>query len=172
MDRNFRFLTPEQQEALRHAALQAVMSGEKKTRVAERLGVTRQAVHHWVRKFRAGGAANLKARPRGRRKIRPLLPWQEELVAGAILGQSPRRLNLRASAWTKKAIAAFVADRFGVELPEWIVSAYLRDWGFSSQREVRRAFEDPAARPPALRGGPSHAQRGAGICPAGRAVEA
>jgi transposase len=154
MDRRFRFLTVEEQEALRREALQAVMNGEKKIHVAERLGVTRQAVHQWVRKYRAGGPASLEARPRGRRKIRPLLPWQEEQVSGAILRQPPSRLNLQASAWTKRAIADFVEESFGVRLPEWIVSAYLKDWGFSSQRDVRRACEDQSARLVALRGEP------------------
>ena len=157
MDQKFRFLTLDEQEALRREALQAVMNGEKKIHVAARLGVTRQAVHQWVRKYRAGGPAGLEARPRGRRKIRPLLPWQEEQVTGAILRQPPSRLNLQASSWTKRAIADFVEESFGVRLPEWIVSAYLKDWGFPSQRDVRRACEDPSARPIALRGEPPRA---------------
>ena len=162
MDRKFRFLTLEEQETLRREALQAVMDGEKKTQVAARLGVTRQAVHQWVRRYRAGGPASLETRPRGRRKIRPLQPWQEDQVTGAILRQPPSRLNLRASSWTKRAIADFVEERFGVRLPEWIVSAYLRDWGFSSQREVRRAFEDPSLRPVAQRADPPRALAAAG----------
>ena len=157
MDRKFSFLTLEEQEGLRREALQAVMNGEKKIRVAERLGVTRQAVHQWVRKYRTGGPGSLDARPRGRKKIRPLMPWQEEQVTGAILHQQPNRLNLQASAWTKRAIADFVEESFGVRLPEWIVSAYLKDWGFSSQRDVRRACDDPSARPLALRGAPARA---------------
>ena len=152
MDRKFRFLTLEEQEALRREALQAVMNGEKKSRVAERFGVTRQAVHHWVRRYRAGGAAGLETRPRGRRKIRPLLPWQEEQVTGAILRRRPSGPGLQGAAWTKRAIADFVEENFGVRLPEWIVSAYLRDWGFPPQREIRRAFADPSALPAALRG--------------------
>lgn len=151
MHGKFRCLAPGEQETLRREALQAIMNGEKKTRVAERLGVTRQAVHRWVRRYRAGGPASLEARPRGRKKIRPLLPWQEEQVSGAILRQPPGGPSRQAAAWTKRAIADFVEERFGVRLQEWIVSAYLRDWGFPSQREVRRAFVDPPARPPARR---------------------
>jgi transposase len=54
-------------------------------------------------------------------------------------------MNLQSAYWTKKAIAGFVEQSFGVHLPEWIVSAYLRDWGFPSQKEVRRAFEGASA---------------------------
>lgn len=154
MDRKFCLLTPAEQEALRREALQAVLKGETKIRIARRLGVTRQAVHKWVRRYRAGGPASLEGKPRGRRKIRPLLPWQERLVSGAILREPPARLNAGSPSWTKRAIAEFVEESFGVRLPEWIVTAYLRDWGFSSQREVRRAFEDPSLRPIALREGP------------------
>ena len=146
----FQLLTPEHQESLRREALQAVMDGEKISHTATRLGVTRQAVHRWIRRYRACGPASLETRPRGRRKIRPLMPWQEQVVAGALLHQPPARPDLQAAAWTKRAIADFVETSFGVRLPEWIVSAYLRDWGFPSQREVRRAFTSQTAQPQAL----------------------
>ena len=150
----FQLLPPEHQESLRREALQAVMNGEKISHTATRLGVTRQAVHRWIRRYRAQGPPSLETRPRGRRKIRPLMPWQEQVVAGALLHQPPARPDLQAAAWTKRAIADFVETSFGVRLPEWIVSAYLRDWGFSSQREVRRACAGQAA-PPQAPGGPS-----------------
>ncbi|HEY5998542.1 MAG TPA: helix-turn-helix domain-containing protein [bacterium] len=146
MEPGFRLLTNKEQEKLRQEAVQAVQQGEPPSRVARRLGVTRQAVHHWIRRYRAGGPAGLRTQPRGRRKIRPLLPWQEERVSRAILRVPPAALNVQASSWTKRAIADFVEDSFGVRLPEWIVSAYLRDWGFGPQRVVRHAFADPAAR--------------------------
>lgn len=65
----------------------------------------------------------------------------------AILLHAPGRLNLEHACWTRKAIAGFAEQSFGVRLPEWIVTAYLRDWGFSSQKEVRRAFERAPAQP-------------------------
>jgi transposase len=146
----FQLLPPEHQESLRLEALQAIMSGEKISHTATRLGVTRQAVHRWIRKFRADGPASLGTRPRGRRKIRPLAPWQEARVADAILSRPPAQPDVPARAWTKKAIADFIEESFGVRLQEWIVSAYLRDWGFASQREVRRAFEGQPAQPQSL----------------------
>ena len=161
---SFQLLAPEQQESLRREALQAVKDGEKISHTATRLGVTRQAVHRWIRRYRAQGPPSLETRPRGRRKIRPLLPWQEQVVAGALLHQPPARPDLQAAAWTRRAIADFVETSFGVRLPEWIVSAYLRDWGFSSQREVRRAFESQPTQPQA-RHAPSIPARGAAGAP-------
>jgi transposase len=147
MERDFRLLTSQEQEALRREALRAILDGDGPTRVAERFGVTRQAVHHWMRRYRADGAAGLRTRPRGRRKVRPLLPWQEQSVSRAILRVPPAALNVQASSWTKRAIADFVEESFGVRLPEWIVSAYLRDWGFGPQRVVRHAFASAPAGP-------------------------
>lgn len=147
MPGTFHFLAPERQESLRREALQAVTNGEKISHVATRLGVTRQALHRWIRRYRVEGPACLETRPRGRRKIRPLMPWQEQVVAGALLREPPRRPDLKGASWTKRTIADFVETSFGIRLPEWIVSAYLRDWGFPSQREVRRAFEEKPAQP-------------------------
>jgi len=155
MPGTFHLLAPERQESLRREALQAVMNGEKITHTATRLGVTRQAVHRWIRRYRAQGPLSLETRPRGRRKIRPLMPWQEQVVAGALLHQPPARPDLQAAAWTKRAIADFVETSFGVRLPEWIVSAYLRDWGFSSQREVRRACAGQTALEPGAPSAPA-----------------
>ena len=162
MPGTFPLLAPEQQESLRREALQAVMNGEKISHTAARLGVTRQAVHRWICRYRTGGPASLETRPRGRRKIRPLMPWQEERVADAILRRPPDPPDLPARAWTKRAIADFIDETFGVRLPEWIVSAYLRDWGFPSQREVRRAFESQPAQPQAVRAPSTPAMGAAG----------
>src|SRR5512143_2744772 len=157
MQGGFRHLTSDEQEALRRQALQLILQGEGPSRVAERLGVTRQAVHHWIRKYRTGGTASLRTKRRGRRKIRPLLPWQEEQVTRTILRLPPGDLNLRASSWTKRAIADFVEESFGVRLPEWIVSAYLRDWGFGPQSVVRHAFANAPAWPDTVHAAPPRA---------------
>jgi len=164
MPGTFHLLAPERQESLRREALHAVTNGEKISHAATRLGVTRQALHRWIRRYRAEGPACLETRPRGRRKIRPLLQWQEERVADAILSRPPARPDVPSGAWTKRAIADFIEESFGVRLPEWIVSAYLRDWGFSSQREVRRAFESQPTQPQA-RHAPSIPARGAAGAP-------
>jgi transposase len=73
---------PRERVALRAAAVGAVNSGEKKCRVAQRLGVTRQTLHNWVERHRRGGTAALAARPRGRSRRRVHEPWQEAQRCG------------------------------------------------------------------------------------------
>lgn len=69
-----------------------------------------------------------------------LEPWQEAQVARAIMFLPPATVNQRFTRWTKKAIAAFIHQRFGVSFSAWQVDCHLRRWGFESHKEARRAF--------------------------------
>jgi transposase-like protein len=62
-------MSPQERVALRASAVQAVSAGERKSHVAQRLGITRQTLHSWVLKHQRGGAAALAAKPRGRTAI-------------------------------------------------------------------------------------------------------
>ncbi len=54
--------------ALRVIAVRSVAGGERKSAVAQRLGITRQTLDAWVTRHRTGGMEALAARPRGRTK--------------------------------------------------------------------------------------------------------
>lgn len=131
---------PRERAALRASAVQAVSAGEKKLHVARRFGITRQTLHNWVAKHRRGGTQALVAKPRGRARRRLLEPSQEAQVADAILLLSPSTVHQRFTRWTKKAIAGFIEERFGVRFSTWQVDSHLRRWGFESHKQVRRAF--------------------------------
>ncbi len=137
---------PQERAALRAGAVLAVMNGEKKRHVARRLGITRQTLHNWVARHQRGGTAALVAKPRGRSRRRVLEPWQEAQVANAILLLSPATVHQRFTRWTKKAIATFIRQRFGVFFSAWQVDSHVRRWGFGSHKEVRRAFMNNLAR--------------------------
>ena len=133
-------MAPHDRVALRAGAVQAVRNGEKKSHVARRLGVTRQTLHNWVTRHDRGGKAALAAKPRGRSRRAVLEPSQEALLAEAIVWLSPSSVHPRFTRWTKKAVAAFVEQRFGVCLKAWQVDSHLRRLGFESHKDVRRAF--------------------------------
>ncbi|MHB8835436.1 MAG: helix-turn-helix domain-containing protein [Candidatus Methylomirabilia bacterium] len=130
---------PHERVVLRELAVHAVSKGEKKLHVARRFGITRQTLHNWVLKHRRGGAAALAARPRGRSRRQVLEPWQEAQVAGAI-SRPPWTVNSRYTRWTKRAIAEYIEQSFGVPFNAWQVDSHLHRWGFESHKEVRRAF--------------------------------
>ena len=47
----------------RYRAVMAVLDGASPTEVAAEVGVSRQSVHAWVARYRAGGLAGLADRP-------------------------------------------------------------------------------------------------------------
>jgi transposase-like protein len=72
------------------AVLAVVQDGWKVVEVAERLGVSRQAVHNWIVRYEHGGLIALTDRSRRRSPVGPIgrtRPWIRRL------GGEPYRLN-------------------------------------------------------------------------------
>jgi transposase len=144
--RDARSLPSIAQEDLRQKAVKAVLDGKKQLEVAEMLGVTRQNVGKWVKKFRQGGEKALKAKRKGRRKGGSLLPWQAAQIAKTVVNHRPEQLRLPFYLWTREAVGQLIEQRFGIGLSVWTVGRYLGRWGFTPQKPVRRAYEqDPEA---------------------------
>lgn len=142
--RDARALSPEAQEALRRQAVRAVVEGGRtRTEVAELFGVTRQAVALWVKAYRARGERALEAKPRGRPKGKGtrLEPWQMAQVAETLRDRMPDQLKLPFYLWTREAVVALVERRFGVRLSLSTAGRYLKRWGFTPQKPMRRAYE-------------------------------
>jgi len=113
--------------------------------VAKIFGVTRQAVGKWLKAYHSAGAKGLKAKPRGRPKGGSLLPWQAAQIARAVVDHHPDQLKLPFYLWTREAVFLLIRRRFGIRLSVWTVGRYLRRWGFTPQKPVRRAFEQKPA---------------------------
>lgn len=136
-----RTLSPKAQESIRRLAVQAVLEGKKQVEVAKMYGVTRQAVGKWVQASRMNGAKALKAKPQGRPKGGSLLPWQAAQIAKAVVDHHPEQLKLPFYLWTREAVAKLIHQKFRKKLSIWTMGRYLKRWGFSPQKPVRRAFE-------------------------------
>lgn len=61
-----RSLPPLVQEQLRFLAVSSVIGGSPPGEVARLFGITRQAVHKWLKAHSLGGFESLRARPQGR----------------------------------------------------------------------------------------------------------
>jgi transposase len=133
------------QETIRIKAVAAVMGGMTQVAAAKLFGVTRQAIGRWVRAFRRGGEAALKARKEGRPKGSGKLQGrQAATIVKLITDKEPRQLKLPFYLWTQDAVRGLIQRRFGIVLSRSQIARYLKAWGLTPQKPVRRAYEqDP-----------------------------
>ncbi len=139
--RDARSLPAAAQEDLRIRVVKAVLGGKKQVEVAQIFGVTRQAVGRWVKAYRTGGIKALRAKPQGRPKGGSLLPWQAAQIVKILQDRHPEQLKLPFYLWTREAVAQLIERKFGIRRSIWTVGRYLKRWGFTPQKPIRRAYE-------------------------------
>jgi len=141
-----RHLSPDALDALRPRVMQAIAGGMSQTDAARTFGISRQSIHAWQRRWRAGGARALRSRPRGRPRQIQLAPHQAATTVRLITDHCPDQVKLPFALWTRDAVRDLIAQRWGVQLSVWTVGRYLQRWGFTPQKPLRRAYErDPQA---------------------------
>ncbi len=139
-----RCLSPEVQDGLRQRVVQAVVGGMSQAQAARVFGVSRRSVNGWHRCWRVGGPRALRSRARGRPQVLSLKPYQAATVVRLITDRCPDQLKLPFALWTREAVRDLIAQRYGTRLSVWTVGRYLRRWGFTPQKPLRRAYErDP-----------------------------
>ncbi len=92
------------------------------------------------------GRRALKAQRRGRPPVSRLAPHQAATTVRHILSGCPDQLSLPFALWTREAVQELLSRKFDVQVSVWTVGRYLRAWGLTPQKPVRRAYEqNPAA---------------------------
>jgi len=141
-----RRLSPDAQEDLRRRVIAAIQDGVSPTAAARTFGVSRQSVHNWMNRVERDGRRGLKSRKRGPRRISRLAPLEAALTVRTVTDRYPDQVKLPFALWTREAVQLFIERRFGVAVSVWTVGRYLKRWGLTPQKPVRRAFEqDPEA---------------------------
>lgn len=141
-----RRLSPGAQADLRRRVVRAVQRGMLQTEAARVFGVARGTINGWVMRFEREGAATFRARKRGRPSAIRLAPHQAATVVRLILGRCPDQLRLPFALWTREAVVALLAQRYGLAISVWTAGRYLKRWGLTPQKPLRRAYEqDPVA---------------------------
>jgi transposase len=138
-----RSLSPQGQEDLRRRAVAAVKAGHTQAAVATVLGVSPQAVSRWVNAFDRQGNRALKAGRRGRRpgEQKALDPRQQARIRRAVLHRNPDQVALPGLVWTRPQVRELIRRWFGIGLSLVTIGKYLRCWGLSPQKPIRRAYE-------------------------------
>ena len=141
-----RSLPGEAQEDLRRRVVEAVQKGLSQTEAARVFGVARGTVRRWMGLVDRAGRRALKARRRGRPPVSRLAPHQAATTVRHIISGCPEQLNLPFALWTREAVQELLSRKFNLRVSVWTVGRYLRAWGLTPQKPVRRAYEqNPAA---------------------------
>ena len=142
-DRDFRGLDAIAQAELRRRAVTMLLDGKTQRQAADTVGVTRQIVSEWKSRYDAEGDAALDGRKRGRRpgEQKALSIKEEAKIQRLIADKCPDQLKLEFALWTREAVAVLIQRETGIRLSLSAVGNYLRSWGFTAQRPIRRATE-------------------------------
>ena len=106
----------------------------------ERFAVSLRAVNKWMAAT-CGGLRALKSRRRGRRPAGRLDSTQSARIRGLIVSKMPDQLKLPFYLWTRAGVATLIEREYGMAVSLTTVGRYLRAWGMTPQKPVRRAYE-------------------------------
>jgi len=134
-------LSPKAQERIRQLAVKAVLDGKKQVEVAKLYSVIRRAISNWLKAYRNAAFEALKAKPKGRPKGGLLLPWQAAQFAKVLVDHHPEQLKLHFYLWTREAVTQLIHRKFRIRVSLSTAGRYLKRWGFTPQKPVRRALE-------------------------------
>ncbi len=136
-------MTASAQAQLRQRVVSAVLEGMGQTQAHEVFGVGLRSVNRWMAVVHTGGHEAVAAKPRGRRagEAGKLTASQAARVKKRIIGKMPDQLKLPFYLWTREAVRRLILREHGVKLALSSVGNYLKAWGMTPQKPVRRAYE-------------------------------
>jgi transposase len=135
-----RSLSAAGQEDLRRRVVEAVAKGLSQTEAA------RGSIGRWMGLLERVGRVGLRARRRGGPSVSRLAPDQAAMMVRYIVSGCPEQLRLPFALWTREAVQELLLRKFAPNVSMWAVGRYLRAWGLTPQKPMRRAYEqDPVA---------------------------
>ena len=140
-----RHLSGECLEVLRVRALHGIEYGFSETVVAEILGVARETVSRWWTAYVSGGLDGLPQDHRGRHPGFGFLSDEQATVIRSLIdGNTPEKLGIASTLWTRHAIGDLIRKQFNIDLADRTVGEYLRRWGYTPKKPQRHARkQDP-----------------------------
>lgn len=139
--KDFRNTPQKTQDEVRERAVKAVLSGKTQTEVAEIFGVSRQSVNAWVNKYKRKGKQTLVSKKRGGWKKPTLKGYQASTIKRIVVGRHPEQLKLPFVLWTREAVQKLIQKKFEIKLSLSTIGRYLKKWGMTSQKPLKRAYE-------------------------------
>lgn len=108
---------------------------------AEIFSLTERAVNKIWNKYKTEGKRSLYNKKRGARGGVKIKGEQAAEVRRLIRDKLPDQLKLPYGLWTREAVQQLIEQRYGVVLSVKQVGRYLKLWGYTPQKPIRKAFE-------------------------------
>ncbi len=136
------------QYELRKQVVRLRKKGLANGEVAAIVGISETHASTIYRRYLSGGLDAIKPGKRGRRHgaQRVLTAEQEGAVQQMLIDKAPSQLKLPFALWTRDAVRMAIKKKFGIELPLRTITDYLKRWGFTPQKPVKRAYEQNPAK--------------------------
>ena len=143
-----RLLNPTTQNYLRQQAIRLRQQGKRNIDIAAFLGVHRNTITDWWKDYQTRGEAGLEQQQRGAKygERRTLDGEQATQVQAKMLEHFPEELGIDSALWTRRAVQSLIEQEFGIKMPIRTVGEYLKRWGYTPQKPLKRAYEqDPSS---------------------------
>jgi transposase len=132
----------------RRRAVRLREAGIAVRQVAEQCELSTHTVVDAHKAYRRGGWSAVKVKRSGRPvgSGRQLAADQERKIQQLIQDRTPDQLKLSYALWTRQAVSELTEALYGVRLTVRNMGKYLKRWGFTPQRPLKKAYEqNPAA---------------------------
>jgi transposase len=120
-----------------------VPTNVNRRQIARDLGLSYSSVRMVVNRYKQEGIRGIESgrlgRPAG--SCRTLTPEQEEQMQRMICDKRPEQLKLDFVLWARAAVMLLIERECGKRIPVRSVGEYLKRWGFTPQKPIRRAYE-------------------------------
>lgn len=135
-------------QELRNQIIRLRLQGKRNKEVAEIVGVSVPHASTVWQSYKKGGRKALALGKRGRRtgEQRVLTPAQEKQIQRLLIDKMPDQLKLPFGLWTREAVRQLIKNQYGVAMPIRTVGEYLKRWGFTPRKPVKRAYEQNPAK--------------------------
>ena len=141
-----RKLSPSAQAATRKQ-LVSYLRGKKTDRThtqakaTEIFGLSISAVKQIWKKYKDGGLRAIEEKKRGVQGGKKITGVEAAEVRRLVKDKMPDQLKLPFGLWTREAVQQLILKKYGIELSRWQVGRYLKDWGYTPQKPISKAYE-------------------------------
>ena len=145
--RDFRKLSVQSQYDMKVTAIKMLKAKKTQKKVASFLSVRHQTVSEWWIAYKSDGLKGLRYKTRGRRtgEKRTLSEQMEKEIQKTIIDHCPEQMKLPFVLWTRQAVQQLIKELYDITMPIRTVGEYLKRWGFTPQKPVKRAYEQQPA---------------------------